>query len=97
MAKMVAVQVWVQVGSCYEEPHEFGMAHVLEHMLFKGTSRRAVGEISAIVEYYGGDMNAFTTFDHTVYYLTLDNRYLDEGPLTCYRMRYFIPRLMRAN
>ena len=67
----VAVQAWVGVGSLHEQPAERGMAHFLEHMLFKGTERREVGEIAATVEACGGDVNAYTTFDQTVFYLTL--------------------------
>ncbi len=70
-SKMVAIQVWVHAGSIHERESERGMAHLIEHMLFKGTERRAVGEISAEVERLGGDMNAYTTFDRTVYYITL--------------------------
>ena len=67
----VAIQIWVKVGSLDERADQRGMAHFLEHMLFKGTERRGVGEIAATVELCGGDMNAYTTFDHTVYHLTL--------------------------
>lgn len=70
-AQATAVQCWVGVGSLDELPEERGMAHFLEHMLFKGTSRRKVGEIAAQVEAAGGEINAYTTFDHTVYHLTL--------------------------
>ncbi len=74
-AKMVAVQCWVRAGSMHERSHERGMAHVLEHMLFKGTTKRAVGEISRTVEACGGDINAYTTFDRTVYYLTMASKH----------------------
>ncbi|MCX6104781.1 MAG: pitrilysin family protein [Proteobacteria bacterium] len=67
----VAIQIWVGVGSMHEQSEERGMAHFLEHMLFKGTEKRAVGEIAATVEACGGDINAYTTFDQTVYHLTL--------------------------
>ena len=70
-SNIVALQCWVRTGSLNEEPHERGMAHLLEHMLFKGTKKRKVGEISKIVESCGGDINAYTTFDCTVFYLTL--------------------------
>ncbi len=70
-AKVVAAQVWVGVGSADETAEEAGLAHVHEHMLFKGTSRRAVGEIAADVEAAGGDINAYTSFDQTVYHVTI--------------------------
>ena len=67
----VAIQCWVGVGSIDELADERGMAHFIEHMLFKGTKRRAVGEIAELVEDAGGEINAYTTFDHTVFHLTL--------------------------
>ncbi len=70
-APTVAIQCWVGVGSLSEGPTERGMAHFIEHMLFKGTERRGVGEIAAAVENSGGEINAYTTFDHTVFHLTL--------------------------
>ena len=74
---VVAVQVWVQVGSADEAPHEAGLAHVHEHMLFKGTARRPVGAIAADIEAAGGDINAWTSFDQTVYHVTIASRELD--------------------
>lgn len=76
---IVGLQCWVQAGSLYETPDEHGMAHLVEHMLFKGTQRRQVGEISRLVEGCGGDINAYTTFDATVYYLTLGRDHADLG------------------
>ncbi len=70
-SRAVAIQCWVGAGSIHEEASERGMAHYIEHMLFKGTKRRAVGEIAATVEGCGGNINAYTSFDHTVFYLTL--------------------------
>jgi predicted Zn-dependent peptidase len=46
-APVVAVQIWVAVGSADERPEEAGLAHVHEHMLFKGTEQRGVGEIAS--------------------------------------------------
>ncbi len=76
-AKVVAAQVWVRVGSADETPEDAGLAHVHEHMLFKGTARRAVGEIAMDVEAAGGDINAWTSFDQTVYHVTMPSRELD--------------------
>ncbi len=74
---VVAVNVWVKVGSACEEEGEYGLAHVHEHMLFKGTEKRSVGEIARVIESSGGDINAFTSFDETVYYVVIASRYLD--------------------
>lgn len=77
VSKVVAAQVWVRVGSADETPEDAGLAHVHEHMLFKGTARRKVGEIAADVEAAGGDINAWTSFDQTVYHVTMPSRELD--------------------
>ena len=76
---VVALQAWVGVGSA-DEPEELaGIAHVFEHMLFKGTARRGVGQIAHEVEAAGGDINAWTSFDQTVYHLVLASRFFDTG------------------
>ncbi|WP_091061135.1 pitrilysin family protein [Opitutus sp. GAS368] len=69
-APVSSVQVWVKTGSTHEGAHlGAGLSHYLEHMLFKGTERRAGREISATVQAHGGYINAYTTFDRTVYYI----------------------------
>jgi zinc protease len=78
-APVVALNMWVKVGSIYEQDVEAGISHVYEHMLFKGTRTRGVGEIAQEIEGSGGDINAFTSFDHTVYHITLASRFLDNG------------------
>lgn len=78
-APVVVLQVWVNVGSRYEKDDQAGISHVFEHMLFKGTAKRGVGEIAREVEAAGGDINAFTSFDQTVYHLVLASRYFDVG------------------
>lgn len=78
-APVAAAQVWVQVGSADELPHEAGLAHVHEHMLFKGTARRPVGAIAGDIEGAGGSINAFTSFDQTVYHVTVPSREVDLG------------------
>lgn len=79
LAPVVALQMWVHVGSGDETEREAGLAHVHEHMLFKGTERRGVGEIARDVEAYGGQINAWTSFDHTVYHLIMPSRFAEEG------------------
>jgi zinc protease len=74
-APVVAIQIWVKAGSADETPDVAGAAHVHEHMIFKGTTRRPVGAIAAEVESSGGHINAFTTADHTVYHLILASRH----------------------
>lgn len=78
-APVVAIQIWVKAGSADETPDVAGAAHVHEHMIFKGTTRRPVGAIAAEVESSGGHINAFTTADHTVYHLILASRHFATG------------------
>ena len=73
-APVAALQVWVDVGSIDEKPLEAGYCHFLEHMLFKGTRSRTTAEIAGTVEGAGGEMNAFTSFEYTVYHITLSNQ-----------------------
>jgi len=78
-APVVAMQVWVKAGSADESREEAGLAHLHEHMLFKGTIRRGPGEIAKQVEGLGGEINAWTSFDQTVYHLVLASAHLGEG------------------
>jgi zinc protease len=73
-APVVALNIWVRAGSADERDEQWGMAHVHEHMLFKGTEQRGVGEIASTVEGAGGNINAFTSFDMTVYHITMASR-----------------------
>ena len=73
-----SVYVWVNTGSSYENDSERGLAHVHEHMIFKGTSKLGVGEISKKIEFLGGEVNAFTSFDETAYYATVSNDFVPE-------------------
>ncbi len=68
---VVELQIWAGVGSADERPGEEGLAHFHEHMLFKGTARREVGEVAGEIEGLGGQINAYTSFDSTVYHATL--------------------------
>jgi zinc protease len=79
LAPVANVQIWAKVGSADERPGEQGLAHFHEHMLFKGTGRRGVGEVAGDVEAAGGRINAYTTFDVTVYYATLPSESLGVG------------------
>ncbi len=78
-APVVAIQVWMRVGSADELPDEAGLAHLHEHMLFKGTARRGPGEIARSIEASGGEINAWTSFDQTVYHVVLASQFFAEG------------------
>ena len=66
---LVSVQSWVGVGSVHESDAEAGLAHVLEHMVFKGTTHHKAAEISRWVEAQGGALNAETSKEYTHYYI----------------------------
>lgn len=67
-APVVVHMVWYKVGSADEKPGVSGIAHFLEHLMFKGTDKLASGEFSQVVEAQGGNDNAFTSYDYTAYY-----------------------------
>jgi zinc protease len=79
IAPVANFQIWAKVGSADERPGEEGLAHFHEHMLFKGTEKRGVGDVAGEVEGAGGRINAYTSFDVTVYYATLPSAALDTG------------------
>ncbi|MEA1676998.1 pitrilysin family protein [Nitrospirillum sp. BR 11163] len=64
----VSLGVWVGVGTRDEAPEVNGVAHLVEHMLFKGTPKRDAYQISQQIEDVGGHLNAYTTREHTAYY-----------------------------
>ena len=66
--RSAAIGIWVNVGSRDETPAVAGASHFLEHLLFKGTTRRNALEISATIEAVGGEMNAFTSKEYTCFY-----------------------------
>ncbi|MCX7597048.1 MAG: insulinase family protein, partial [Fischerella sp.] len=70
-APVVTVQVWYKVGSRNEEPGVNGIAHQLEHMMFKGTKNRPI-QFGRLFSALGSDSNAFTSYDQTAYYSTAE-------------------------
>ncbi|MDB6118079.1 MAG: Peptidase inactive domain protein [Verrucomicrobiaceae bacterium] len=67
---LVNVQVWVRAGSIHEEQWTgAGLAHLVEHMLFKGTAKRTPGAITQAIQSLGGQVNAYTSFNRTVYWI----------------------------
>ena len=65
---VVTEMIWYKVGSSDETPGKSGLAHFLEHLMFKGTEKHPAGEFSQTVLRVGGDENAFTTSDYTAFY-----------------------------
>ncbi|MFS4458887.1 M16 family metallopeptidase [Bdellovibrio sp. HCB2-146] len=74
---VVSVQMWVKTGSADEKAGEEGISHFIEHLVFKGTRKYGVGEIAAKVEGSGGELNAYTSFDQTVFYVTISKQFSD--------------------
>jgi zinc protease len=70
-APVVTHMVWYKVGAADEPPGKSGIAHFLEHLMFKGTEIRAPGEFSDIIARNGGRENAFTSQDYTGYFQTI--------------------------
>ena len=69
-APVVSVQAWCGTGSIDENEHlGAGLSHILEHMLFKGTKSRAASAIAQKIQDVGGYINAYTSFDRTVYWI----------------------------
>ena len=76
-APVVVSMVWYQVGSVDEVNGKTGVAHLLEHLMFKGTKAVKAGEFSRIISAAGGRENAFTSRDSTAYFETLQSSQLD--------------------
>lgn len=77
-AKSVTIYYLFKVGSRDEQPKQYGMAHFLEHMFFKGTCNRPEAKmIASTIDQYGGIFNAFTSHDMTGYYIKLPPKHLE--------------------
>ena len=70
-AKSVNVGIWVKAGGRDEASGQHGIAHMLEHMAFKGTTKRSAQQIAVEVESLGGYMNAHTAREETAYYIRI--------------------------
>lgn len=86
---VVSVQMWVKTGSADESKGEEGISHFIEHLVFKGTDTYGVGEIASTVEASGGELNAYTSFDQTVFYVTISKNYADVALDTISQMMGF--------
>ena len=75
--RSVTIGAWVGTGSRDETDVQSGASHFLEHLLFKGTPDRSAREIAEAVESVGGEMNAFTGQEETVFYVRVPDAHLD--------------------
>ena len=67
-SRSASIGVWVAVGSRDEAPERSGASHFLEHLLFKGTESRSARSVAEAIDGVGGDMNAFTSREHTAFF-----------------------------
>ena len=76
-ARSVTLGAWVRVGARDEPAELSGASHFLEHLLFKGTDTRSARQIAEAVDSVGGEMNAFTSREHTAYYARVPHARVD--------------------
>ena len=76
-APVVALQVWVKAGAGDESDAQAGIAHLIEHMMFKGSEKFPAGELANQIESKGGILNAFTSSDFTVYWTVISSRFYE--------------------
>jgi predicted Zn-dependent peptidase len=76
---VVSVQVWVKTGSIYETEQTNGISHFLEHLVFKGTEKYLVNQISKKIESYGGIINAGTSKEYTVYFVDIPKEGIEDA------------------
>ena len=73
----VSVGLWINKGSRDERPDQYGYAHFVEHMLFKGTEKYTAGDIARNIDRVGGQHNAATNREYTCYYINVVSDYLE--------------------
>ncbi len=77
--RSVTLGLWFGVGSRHELEGEYGLSHLLEHMMFKGTPTRTTQDISQAFDFMGAQFNAFTSKEHTCYYARFVDEYLADA------------------
>ena len=76
---LLCMQLYVRTGSAWEEKSEAGFSHFIEHLVFKSTQKYPDNSIMEKVTFLGGQINAYTEYDSTCFYVTLPAEYFDEG------------------
>ncbi len=76
---LICLQLYIRIGSAWEERSEAGYSHLTEHLVFKSTNAYPQNAIMNKVTNLGGSMNAYTEFDSTCFYITLPSKYTEEG------------------
>lgn len=77
--RSAALGIWIRQGSAHETLEQAGATHMLEHMVFKGSSRRTAREIALSIESLGGSLDAYTTREHTAFQARVLDRHLPEA------------------
>ena len=77
--RSAAVGIWVGSGSRHERSSESGVSHFIEHMVFKGTQRRTAAEMAEQMDSVGGQVNAFTTKEHTCFYARVLDSHMEQA------------------
>ena len=86
---VISLQLFVRIGSCWESDEEAGYSHLMEHLVFKSTRKFPANELTLRASYLGSNINAYTEFDSTCYYLTLSSEFRKEGlELLCELVRH---------
>lgn len=77
--RSVCIGIWVKVGSRYESPEINGVSHFLEHMFFKGTVSRSAQDIAMAIDSMGGELNALTSNEYTLYYVKVLDEFIEQA------------------
>ncbi|HUF52120.1 MAG TPA: pitrilysin family protein [Longimicrobiales bacterium] len=77
--RSASLGVWVRAGSVTETPADMGISHLLEHMVFKGTTQRTARELALVLERLGGSLDAYTTREHTSFQARVLDSDIDIG------------------
>jgi len=78
-ARSVTIGIWVKVGARFEPSQKNGISHFLEHMFFKGTTKRTSKDIAVEIDSLGGELNAFTTRESTTFYVKVLDEHLEKA------------------
>ena len=76
---IISLQLYIKIGSAWEKSSEAGYSHFLEHLVFKSTKNYPENSIMDRVTFLGGQINAYTEFDSTCFYLTLPSKFISDG------------------
>ncbi|MBW6516061.1 MAG: insulinase family protein [Candidatus Cloacimonetes bacterium] len=76
---VISLQLFVRIGSCWESEQEAGYSHLMEHLVFKSTKKFPANALTVRASYLGSNINAYTEFDSTCYYLTLSSQFSNDG------------------